>query len=65
MATDWRIKALMDEAENKAWKSLGGYKFVMFGYHAANWVNLNKLLAKPLPNPFGGVVQFARNRTRA
>lgn len=34
----------MNDAEEKAWKSLAGYKFLMFGYHAARWVNYNKLL---------------------
>jgi hypothetical protein len=34
----------------------------MFGYHAAQWVSLNKLnpKEKKLPNPFRGLVKFAR-----
>ncbi len=34
----------MEDAEEKAWKALAGYKFWMFGYHASRWVNYNKLL---------------------
>jgi hypothetical protein len=43
MDTQNVLKA-MANAEEKAWKSLAGYKFLMFGYHAARWVNYNKLL---------------------
>jgi hypothetical protein len=50
----------MAEAERKAWDSLAGYKFLMFGYHAAQWVTLNKLLAHPRANPFGEAVKLAR-----
>jgi len=55
-----RIKGMMEEEEMKAWKALGGYKFYIFGYHAACWVKLNKLLPKPLPNPFKELVSIAR-----
>lgn len=54
------IQVAMREHETKAWKALAGYKFVMFGYHAGVWVNLNKLLPKPEPNPFRRLVVWAR-----
>jgi len=54
-----RIKDMMKVEEAKAWKSLAGYKFYMFGYHAAAWVKLNQLLPKPLPNPFRNLVRLA------
>ena len=61
MATiEEKIKDKMDEAEAKAIDSLGRYKFLMFGYHAAGWVNLNKLLDTPEPNPFRFLVQEAK-----
>ena len=49
----------MAEAERKAWDSLARYKFYMFGYHAGVWVNLNKLLRHPHPNPFRTLVDLA------
>ncbi len=55
-----KIKSKMAEAEVKANKSLAGYKFLMFGYWAAQWVNLNKLLPKSEPNPFGAYVREAK-----
>lgn len=54
-----RILGLMEEEETKAWKALQGYKFYMFGYHAAAWVKYNKLLVEPLPNPFRDLVKIA------
>ena len=39
-----RVLAAMQDAETKAWEALSGYKFWMFGYHAARWVNYNQLL---------------------
>ncbi len=59
-----RVLGLMKEAETKAWFSLQGYKFYMFGYHAATWVKLNKLLNEPLPNPFRELVKVAKGPTR-
>lgn len=50
----------LDEAEVKAWESLGRYKFQMFGYWAAWWVKLNKLGQFKRPNPWSGLVQTAR-----
>ncbi len=60
LTTDEKIKAKMEEAQAKAMDSLGRYKFLMFGYHAAQWVTLNKLLDKPEGNPFSDLVKFAR-----
>ena len=37
-------------------------KFWMFGYHAGRWINYNKLLDKPLANPFRDAVNLARNK---
>ncbi len=49
-------------AELKAWKSLAGYKFEMFGYWASSWVKYNQLLPKALRtgNPFKRAVDLAR-----
>jgi len=52
----------MADAEQKAWEALSGYKFWMFGYHAARWVNYNKLLPNKRPNPFAEAVVLARNK---
>ena len=38
-----RLLKELDEAEAKAWDSLGRYKFQMFGYWAAIWVYLNRI----------------------
>ena len=58
------IRNAMDEAERKAWDAFSRYKFVMGGYHAAQWVTLNKLLEdKRQPNPFSNLVKLARERT--
>jgi hypothetical protein len=52
-----------DEALRKAWASLAGYKFFMFGYHAAHWVKLNRLLeGDRQANPFRDLVLLARSR---
>jgi hypothetical protein len=55
--------ASMVEAETKAWEALSGYKFWMFGYHAARWVNYNQLLPRNhrLRNPFANLVKFGRD----
>jgi hypothetical protein len=44
----------------KAIRSLARYKFVMFGYHAGQWVLLNRLSGNEQANPFRGFVQLAR-----
>lgn len=53
----------MADAEEKAWKSLAGYKFWQFGYHCGRWVNYNALLNEPRPNPFRETVKLARTKT--
>lgn len=54
-----KILDKMAEAEAKAVDSLARYKFLMFGYWAAQWVNMNKLLEKGEPNPFRKYVKVA------
>lgn len=55
------IFAAMHDAETKAWEGLRGYKFWMFGYHAARWVNYNQLLptSRRFRNPFKSLVEIA------
>ena len=50
----------IEEARENALKSLASYKFFMFGYWAAIWIHLNRLLDKPQPNPFRDLVKLAR-----
>ncbi len=54
----------MGIAESKAWEALSGYKFWMFGYHAARWVNLNALLVSSdkFKSPFLAAVKLARTK---
>ena len=56
-----RVIAALVDAEGKAWEALSGYKFWMFGYHAARWVNYNMLLARHerLRSPFRPLVHLA------
>jgi len=54
------IQDAMIEAESKAWKALAGYKFWMFGYHASQWVLLNRLRHRKSSNPFTQLVTLAR-----
>jgi len=58
------ILMMMEEAEEKAWEALSGYKFWMFGYHAGRWVNYNRLLSKQdrKPSPFKDAVELARSK---
>ena len=55
------VLAAMRDAEVKAWEGLRGYKFWMFGYHAARWVNYNQLLpqSQRFRSPFKALVQVA------
>lgn len=55
------ILAAMVDAEQKAWEGLRGYKFWMFGYHAARWVNYNQLLPSGtrFRSPFKSLVEMA------
>lgn len=57
---DTAIRRELETAERKAWDALGRYKFMMFGYWAAVWVHLNRVGQFRQPNPFAGVVKFAR-----
>jgi len=59
-----KMRQELKEAETKAWKSLAGYKFYMFGYWAARWVQINKDWGTKKPNPFKGLVDIAKRRTR-
>lgn len=52
----------MSEAEQKAWESLSGYKFLMFGYHASQWVLLNQVIQEKRPNPFTCLVKLAQEQ---
>lgn len=58
------IIILMNVQREKAVKSLAGYKFLMFGYHAAQWVMLNKTLPRKFKqgNPFKDLVELARDK---
>lgn len=57
-----KIAEQMQDAVQKAWEALSGYKFWMFGYHAARWVQLNRLCGPKNPNPFFDLVQMAREK---
>lgn len=52
-------------AEAQAWNALARYKFWMFGYHAAQWVLLNRVAQARQSNPFGVLVRIARERRSA
>lgn len=54
------IEAAMRDAEDKAWEALSGYKFWMFGYHAARWINYSRLHPARHRNPFAELVRVAR-----
>jgi len=53
--------SMLREAEEKAWESLGKYKFQMFGYWASIWVHINRIGNFKKPNPFRKIVQLARD----
>jgi hypothetical protein len=65
-AEDWNIRAHeklakeLAEEERLALDALARYKFLMFGYHAAWWVKLNRLIGGRRPNPFRSLVAAAR-----
>lgn len=61
------VMAAMADAELKAWEGLRGYKFWMFGYHAARWVNMNALLPRQerFRSPFRALVEIADKRIEA
>lgn len=52
----------LQEAETKAWDSLGRYKFQMFGYWAGVWVHLNRIGGFNRPNPWKELVAAAREK---
>ena len=54
------VKFERDAAESKAWDALTRYKFWMFGYHASQWVLLNRVAQERHPNPFSDLVRCAR-----
>jgi len=47
------------QAEIDALRSLLKYKFWMFGYHAARWVQINRLGRLCLKNPFRFLIAIA------
>lgn len=55
-----KISEQMEDSIKKALEALGGYKFWMFGYHAARWVNYNRLVGGKNGNPFKEFVLLAR-----
>lgn len=55
----------LNDAERKAWDSLGRYKFAMFGYWAAIWVHLNQIGGFKRPSPWHGIVKTAREIARS
>lgn len=48
--------------ETVAWDSLSKYKFIMFGYHAAVWVTLNRIHHCRQRNPFLDAVKLAKTK---
>lgn len=60
-----KLRAKRNAAELKAWQALAGYKFWMFGYHAAQWVLLSQQLGERRPNPFKLLVDAARTEMKA
>ena len=59
---DDTLVAEMYLAEERAWKALARYKFMMFGYWAAIWVHLNAIGEFHRPNPFHKAVLLARDQ---
>jgi hypothetical protein len=59
------IRPEREEAYRKAMRALAAYKFYMFGYWAAHWVQMNHLDPRPQPNPFRPLVLLARKQARA
>ena len=55
-----RLEEHLNEAEQKAWDSLGRYKFQMFGYWSAIWVHLNRIGEFRRKNPWRELVEIAR-----
>lgn len=57
-----KMEIALELAEWKAWDSLQRYKFLMFGYHAAQWVIINRLGGFKRKNPFKKLVTLAKAR---
>jgi hypothetical protein len=57
-----RFLAELDSAEKDAWRCLAQYKFWMFGYYAARWITINKILRTHRPNPWKEIVQIAKEK---
>tara|TARA_R100000951_G_scaffold55160_1_gene46331 strand:+ start:1633 stop:1839 length:207 start_codon:yes stop_codon:yes gene_type:complete len=54
------IEKELANCELQAIKSLAGYKFIMFGYWAAQWVLLNRVGKTKRPSPFKRLVHLSR-----
>jgi len=61
MITEEKIQFQKDEVFVKAINALAGYKFLMFGYWAAEWVKLNKWSTNKEHNPFKTIVRWAKD----
>lgn len=59
-AAGGRLAAARDKAKHDALKNLARYKFSNFGYHAARWVTLNRIIGDKQDNPFKFLVQAAK-----
>ena len=59
-STEEKVLSLMEKAAAAAHDAMGRYKFERFGYHASQWVMLNKVLDRPRPSPFRKLVRCAR-----
>ena len=57
-----RLFAALDEAEQKAWAALAGYKFHRFGYWCSIWIHLNRITGLNRPNPWRAQVHLARKQ---
>jgi hypothetical protein len=56
-----KVETALADAERKAWLALAGYKFWMFGYHAAQWVLLKSVMPTHIRNPFASLVRLAKD----
>ena len=63
MELEAKARKLLEEAEEKAWKSLAAGKFSQFGYWAAKEVQFRELLGEShKPSPFNELVKLATGR---
>ena len=56
------LMAARDKAKQDAIKNLARYKFSNFGYHAARWVTLNRIIGDKEANPFRRFVELAKGK---